>query len=148
MFGPPSDTQKFMLAALSSADNPRASYTPLEAQKLFFLLDKEASDLVGGTRFNFLPYDYGPFDKAVYEELDSLAMKGLVSVDRSGRYKRYSLTSNGLAEGAAEFGRLNPTAQQYIKDVANWLLTSTFQTIVSSIYARYPDMKVNSVFNR
>ena len=35
-------------------------------QKLLFLLDREAAEIVGGPHFRFVPYNYGPFDKGVY----------------------------------------------------------------------------------
>lgn len=139
------DRQRMMLSALSAAP-PNANFTPVEMQKMFFLLDKEAASFFGGPKFCFQPYDYGPFDRAVYDELDQLEALGFVTVDRTGRYKRYILTEAGRSVGEKHFVQYHPNFQAYARDVANWLLANSFHTIVSSIYARYPDMRANSVF--
>lgn len=76
------DRQMFMLAALAAAGES-AAFSPVQVQKLFFLLDREASHLTGGPHFAFRPYDYGPFDYAVYDEINELANRGLAEVDYS-----------------------------------------------------------------
>jgi hypothetical protein len=58
-----------VLSALA-AGGENATFLPVQVQKLFFLIDREASHLVGGRKFSFEPCDYGQFDSAVYEELD------------------------------------------------------------------------------
>ncbi len=63
--------RNLILAALA-AGGENASFTPAQAQKLFFLIDRKAASLVDGPHFDFQPYDYGPFDKAVYDELARL----------------------------------------------------------------------------
>jgi hypothetical protein len=45
----------------------------VQVQKLFFLLDENIAADLGGRQFSFEPYDYGPFDRAVYSELELLA---------------------------------------------------------------------------
>jgi hypothetical protein len=70
--------QEFMLAVLAAGNGE--AHTPVQAQKLFFLLDRTVPAGIGGPWFNFQPHDYGPFDKAVYEDLRALAAKGLVAI--------------------------------------------------------------------
>src|SRR5207248_1751684 len=72
------ERHNLVLAALA-AGGENASYWPVQVQKLLFLIDREASALVGGPHFDFKPYDYGPFDRAVYVELDALSAQGFVS---------------------------------------------------------------------
>lgn len=134
-----------ILAALAGGGS-NVAFTPVQVQKLFFLLDREAAHLVNGPHFNFQPYDYGPFDKAVYDSLNALATKGLVAILNNGRYRSYALTAKGFAEGQQRLSSLQPAAQNYISDLANWVRNLSFQQLVASIYQRYPDMKVNSVF--
>ena len=96
--------QKMMLAALAAESN--ASFAPVQVQKMFFLLDENIAGDMGGKLFSFEPYDYGPFDKAVYRELDSLSERGYVSVSRWGPSagdRRYLLTAAGEAEGRSHF---------------------------------------------
>jgi hypothetical protein len=75
-----------VLAALA-AGGENATYRPVQVQKLVFLIDREASRLVDGPHFGFQPYDYGPFDRAVYIELDSLHTQGLVNAQNTGGIK-------------------------------------------------------------
>jgi hypothetical protein len=47
-----------------------------KVQKLLFLIDREIPRLVGGPHFNFQSYDFGPFDRDVYDTLEALAAQG------------------------------------------------------------------------
>jgi hypothetical protein len=50
--------QHFMIAVMASQKN-QTGFLPVHVQKVFFLLDKEASNVTGGPYFSFKPYDYG-----------------------------------------------------------------------------------------
>ncbi|MET4802505.1 hypothetical protein [Bradyrhizobium sp. LB11.1] len=136
---------EMVLAALAAAGQ-NATFTPVQVQKLFFLLDKEAAHLLGGPYFQFAPHDYGPFDRAVYDELDGLAKNDLTIVQSTGRYRVYGLSQEGFQEGSKALDKFSGNAKSYVSDVANWVRRLTFEQLVASIYNRYPDMKVNSVF--
>lgn len=139
------DRQQIILAALAAAGE-NAMFSPVQVQKLFFLIDREAAQLVEGPHFNFSPYDYGPFDRAVYDELDGLAVAGLVETQKSGRYRRYALTPMGYETGVAKLNDLPPQASSFFRRAASWVQELSFQQLVAAIYNRYPDMKVNSIF--
>jgi uncharacterized protein len=136
---------EILLAGLA-AGGENATYTPVQVQKLFFLLDREASAALGGPFFKFVPYDYGPFDQAVYAGLDDLARRNLASVQNTGRYRVYGLSQSGQIEGRRLLETLQPAAREYLSNVARWVRQLTFQQLVASIYNRYPEMKANSVF--
>jgi uncharacterized protein len=138
------ERQDLVLAALA-AGGENASYWPVQVQKLLFLIDREASALVNGPHFDFKPYDYGPFDRAVYLELDSLAAQGLINIQNTGRYRVYSLTPEGYRQGSSNLSQVS-LARSYIEQAARWVRSLSFQQLVAAIYRRYPDMKVNSVF--
>src|SRR5271166_2558935 len=76
----------FMLAVLAAGNG--AAHTPVQVQKLFFLLDRKVSQQLGGPWFDFKASDYGPFDKAVYEELRSLSQQGLVTINAEPNARR------------------------------------------------------------
>ena len=77
--GPPSaKVQDIILAAM--ATEPDISFAPVQVQKLFFLIDQDVAGPVGGPFFNFEPYDYGPYDKDVYRQLEMLEVEGLVYI--------------------------------------------------------------------
>jgi uncharacterized protein YwgA len=134
-----------VLAALA-AGGENASYWPVQVQKLLFLIDREASALVGGPHFDFKPYDYGPFDRAVYLELDALSAQGLVATQNTGRYRIYSLSPEGYRRGVDRLRGLGVAARSYIEQAARWVRRLSFQQLVAAIYNKYPDMKVNSIF--
>lgn len=137
--------QTLVLAALY-AGNGTSDLTPVQAQKLFFLVDREAAQLCEGPHFNFEPYDYGPFDRAVYGELDLLSMTGDVEVDWSGQHRVYRLTEAGLQNAQAAFTSLGAEAQDYLARAKDWVKSLSFRDLVSAIYAAYPDTKAKSIF--
>lgn len=136
---------EILLAGLA-AGGENATYTPVQVQKLFFLLDREAAPALGGPFFNFVPYDYGPFDQGVYAGLDDLARRDLASIQNTGRYRVYGLSPGGQSEGRRILAAMQPATRDYVANVANWVRQLSFQQLVASIYNRYPDMKANSVF--
>ncbi len=141
------DQKSIVLAALSPARG--GTFSPVQVQKLLFLIDRNLGQRVEGPHFNFQPYDYGPFDSAVYGALSALAAAGLVEVlDEPGRsWKSYRLSDAGQAEGERILGAIGDTeASNYIAAVAAFVRRLSFTQLVSSIYKAYPDMKVNSVF--
>ena len=134
-----------VVMAAMAAGGTRAQFDPVRIQKLLFLVDREIPQFVEGPRFEFKPYDYGPFDKDVYQELDTLSIEGEVTIDHSARYRRYALTSSGHAQGEAMLAELPESVSLYLEDVAGWCLSRTFRQLLSAIYERYPDMAVNSI---
>jgi len=106
-----------------------------------------AADL-GGQQFSFEPYDYGPFDRAVYSELEALAQKGLVAIEVTpgASRRKFSLTPAGYDGGRAAFAQLGARAQDYLMRVSAWVRSLSFAELVGSIYKQYPSMKANSVF--
>lgn len=144
---PLSRRQELVLAALAARSG--ASFAPVQVQKLFFLIDANLADQIGGKQFKFEPYDYGPFDKEVYHELDSLMRSGLVQVSVMGTTagsRRYSLTPDGQDVGEGVLKTLNAKVQDYISRLIDWLRTLSFAELVGSIYQAYPEMRANSIF--
>lgn len=137
--------QKLVLAALY-AGSVDSDFSPVQVQKLFFLIDREASDVSGGPHFSFEPYDYGPFDQNVYTELDALSSLGDVEVDRSGSHRVYRLTQQGVERGQVEFAAMDAKAQDYLMRAKAWIKSLSFRDLVAAIYTAYPDTKEKSIF--
>jgi uncharacterized protein len=133
--------------ALGSAGG-QTPFTPVQVQKLFFLIDREIGPQIGGPHFAFAPYDYGPFDGNVYRELEALCRQGLVHIEPAGSLKYYSLTGAGLAAANAISRNEDFRTRDYIQRAAVWVRSLGFADLVSAIYRKYPDMQVNSVFQR
>lgn len=138
------DREDFMLAVLSAGKGQ--AYRPVQVQKLFFLIDKNIAELVEGPHFDFVPYDYGPFDKAVYEELNRLEKIADVELCPERTWNNYRLTAEGQKKGDKLHLFLDPSAQDYIKRASDFVTSISFTQLVSAIYKAYPDMRVNSVF--
>ena len=138
------ERRQFVLAALSPANG--GQHTPVQVQKLFFLLDREAAEMTGGPYFAFVPYDYGPFDSDVYTELRELSYEGKVEGVNNGHWTSYRLTALGQQEADMALAQLSPDAQDYIRRVSEFIRGLSFSELVRAIYRAYPDMKVNSVF--
>ena len=140
------DQRTFLQAAMSPAGD--GIYSPVQIQKLLFLIDKEIPELVEGPHFDFQPYHYGPFDKDVYSVLGSLAELGHVGLDRMmfPRLRSYALTSSGLLLGESAFRKFDPEARDFIKRSSEFVRQHTFSALVAAIYKAYPEMSANSVF--
>lgn len=136
---------EILLAGLA-AGGENANFTPVQVQKLFFLLDREAPHLLDGPHFRFEPYDYGPFDSAVYSGLEDLARRDLARVQNTGRYRVYGLSQRGYQEGIRLLNASPQNARSYLINVATWVRQLSFEQLVASIYNRYPEMKAKSVF--
>lgn len=140
------DRSSLVLAVLSLANG--GEFSPVQVQKLFFLVDKNISEYVEGPHFSFEPYDYGPFDKAMYQVIDELQTRGLVEICPVEDYRwcNYRLTEAGQKEGEEAFSKLPEKVMRYLRDLVKVVRSLSFTELVSAIYKAYPEMKVNSVF--
>lgn len=134
-----------VLAALAAT--PASVLRPVQVQKLFFLLDKKRESLGKKPRFEFRPYDYGPFDPEVYRELEALENAGLVTIETDWRgLRHYRLTPQGAKEGGRLLQQLDEAEREYAEKAGDWVSKQSFASLVAAIYQKYPEMKVNSVF--
>ena len=136
----------WLLLALDAAGSK--GLTPVQLQKTLFLLGKKMPDQVGTEFYDFKPYHYGPFDRAVYTDAEKLAATGRIEIEqREGEnFNRYIITR----DGEVDVSRLAYEAKdvfEYLKDkLLPWIRSQTFQSLVSAIYAEYPEMRKHSVF--
>src|SRR5438128_9635015 len=71
-----------LMAIVGSADG--GAFSPVQLQKAVFLISRNCPGVFdAGSTFNFAPYDYGPFDRAVYDEANALEAAGLLRVENS-----------------------------------------------------------------
>lgn len=138
------DQREIVLAGLAPAQG--AQHSPVQVQKLFFLIDENIPDLVDGPHFEFAPYNYGPFDKTVYEVLVKLAGEGVVDLTAEQRWVNYRLTVAGQKLADQLFDELPEEAKAFIAEASDFVRKLSFTQLVSSIYKAYPRMRANSVF--
>jgi hypothetical protein len=122
--------------------------TPVQIQKAMFLMGMEAKKLVGPGFYQFVPYNYGPFDANVYHDLDGLVLKGMVTAESfPGRsWKMYNVTAAGLVAANRVRSSANETAVDFLGKVVEWVSSMSFPQLVRAIYAKYPAFRANSVF--
>ncbi len=130
---------EFVVAAFA-AGGRGVALDPLQAQKLLFLINREVSKRIGGPFFDFQPYYNGPFDWAVFNEIDSLVAGGDITSDLSGRYPRFLLTEAGYQRGVSVLGRLPDPTAGYFGRVGVWVRLVSDRETLAAIYAEYPDM--------
>ncbi len=139
--------EHLVLAALSPAK--RGAFSPVQVQKLLFLIEENLSDDVGGKCFDFVPYDYGPFDKDVYKVLEDLKEQGNAEIMDTPwhRPREYRLTGQGQGLGDQYLEKIfDKAAQDYVVRLVEFVRSVSFPDLVAAIYREYPDMSINSVF--
>ncbi len=138
------ERSEIVLAALAAGEGK--SHTPVQIQKLLFLIDREIPELVGGPHFNFEPYHYGPFDRNVYVELDELAEKDYLVVSGDRGWRTYQLTPEGQRIGKGLLEQLPIDTRSYVKKISRFVRQLSFSQLVSAIYKGFPEMRSRSVF--
>lgn len=121
-------------------------HTPVQVQKLLFIIDKEIAKLVKEPYFDFQAYYYGPFDKTVYDELIKLVFEGYVDIIPEHTWLSYRLTEIGQEVDEKILDSLQANAQEYIKQASEFVRSLSFAQLLSAIYKAYPEMQENSVF--
>jgi uncharacterized protein len=136
--------QKDLVLACMLAANGE-SYQPVQIQKLIFLFQERTQN---GKIFDFVPFDYGPYDPAIYHRLEELSDAGIVEIIGGpfAKYRLYKLTSIGNDKAKTEFNKLLPKEQEYLKRLSEWVRSLSFAQLVGAIYNEYPAMRQNSVF--
>lgn len=144
----PLSNKDWLLISLAASKLGRM--TPVQVQKTLFLLGKEAPKHVGPDFYQFEPYDYGPFNSTVYRDLESLAEDGAIAVEPMPmqRWPIYAITPAGEQRAAVAKQHLEAKTVEFVSAVVNWVTSLNFPDLVRAIYARYPDFKVKSVFNK
>ena len=139
------EKKDFVLGVLASSNG--AVHTPVQVQKLFFMVDKKISTAIGGPYFNFIPYDYGPFDIEIYNVLKQLREEGDAETLYSfSGFRHYKLTAQGQKKGEDILKTWDKKVSDYIAELSKWVRSLSFAELVSAIYKSYPEMKANSVF--
>ena len=138
--------QDWLLLALSKS--PGGAMSPVQIQKALFLFGQEVGDSIGTEFYSFEPYDYGPFDAAIYVDLRRMTSVGHVRGEWSpGRsWKNYAIT--GLGRNAVLVLEHDADARlaEFLGRTAVWVKGRSFSDLLRSVYAAYPEFAVNSVF--
>lgn len=122
-------------------------------QKLMFLLQQQLNEEGGDLpwEYTFEAYDYGPFAKALYHDIDYLRRSGLLAeqerhIDTDVKQYDYKLTQEGSdlveeareAIGLEELLREAETIKQEFNDMR-------LDELIDYVYSEYPEFAKNSV---
>jgi len=120
--------------------------SPVQLQKSLFLLRMEVPE-VRADYYEFIPHNYGPFSKQIYEDAEQLGARGLVAIERDPQSLAISKITAAGELRVAEIARdASPRARDYLRSAVEWTQKQTFSGLVRAIYAKYPDYRINSVF--
>lgn len=140
---------EYVLIGLAPAQG--RPHTPVQVQKLFFLLQEkgQASPSLGGTYFDFQPCHFGPYDKDIYSELENLTQQGWIEISFTpSGIRQYRLTPVGQEQADILLKQLDARSRKFVQKISRWILEKDFFQLVQAIYRAFPRMAENSVFQR
>lgn len=143
----PLSREQVLLSMVAMVDG--AALTPVQIQKALFLAtDKASRAFARNSRYDFQPYDYGPFDRQVYVDAEDLSRQGLMSIvpGPENRWNTYAATPEGVTRGRQYLRQLNNEQREILERILDVVRSLSFTELVSAIYRAYPPMRVNSVF--
>jgi uncharacterized protein len=119
--------------------------SPVQLQKSLFLLGMEVQE-VRADYYDFFPHNYGPFSKQIYVDAELMADIGLIAIERQQSYSTYLITPAGQARIEQIRQEIPPRGFQYLQTAVEWAQKQSFSGLVRAIYDKYPEFRVNSVF--
>jgi len=138
------DEEDLILLITSGATGPY-KLDPIRIMKSAFIVSQRGAK-EWKSLFNFKPYDYGPFDPAVYRTLESLSAKNLIEELKDvGRYPYYRLTEAG-SKRVEELTADHKLELKWLKGVGQYVTAKSFERLLKEIYAEFPAFAEKSVF--
>jgi len=149
--------RKLLPLALMYANDGEPIEGRTRLQKMVFLMQQELKQRgqsgAVGTEYDFIPYDYGPFSKELYDDLDAMIDQEFVDDTeeplRSGKVKYiYEIEGDGedLVDSEKETWEdadaIMQLAQEIKEDYNDMLLSE----LIEYVYSEYPDYAERSVY--
>ena len=120
--------------------------SPVQLQKVAFLVGQECHDDVPSDYYQFVPFDYGPFCKDIYRDVEELERRGHIVVDASAPAARKEYRAT-FRSSSIDLSHVPASVGEYISRAVEWAKPLSFRELVSAIYEAYPAYRANSVFN-
>ncbi|MBI1657680.1 MAG: hypothetical protein IS632_02745 [Thaumarchaeota archaeon] len=137
-----------LLLAFANSCSPIMGRTRF--QKMIFLLQAKQAGTNARTDFNFVPYDYGPYSKALQLDVNRLIEHDLLEEEPtkgpSGKYMyRYRITEKGkmlvdrlLTEPAYREHQFEAILRR-LEEIKSDINGKDLDALLREIYARYPE---------
>ena len=140
------DRKDIVLIVIESASDEGLS--PLQLQKGLFIIGQSQLNGLPLDFYAFRPYNYGPFCEEIYHDTDTLVEEGMVfNIPVAGQsWSKYVITLKGQTRGEEIKKENNIGLVEYINDTVQWVKSLDFSELLRAIYAKYPEYRVNSVF--
>lgn len=134
-------------------ENPIEGRTRL--QKMVFVIQQELDDrLREDQKYEFFPFDYGPFSKELAEDINEMIEAGLIDEDEEvyndeGDLKyEYTIESQGKSALAQE--RDSEIAQQVLETARRikqrFNEDLSLPEVIDEVYSEYPDYAEHSIY--
>lgn len=121
-------------------------WTQIPFNKATFLLSK--SDLeFSGLDYAFEPYNYGPWDPQVTDDLDSLVKQGCLTMHpiSYSRGIEYRLTDWGRRRVEQQAHEVSDVQRKVIVTIATRVTAKHYTDMLRDLYAEYPAVAKNSI---
>jgi hypothetical protein len=145
---PALDARERLLLLFLAADP--AALDPVRIQKGMFILAQRTPGewLSSDARYEFEPYNYGPFAKAIYGDLHALRMNGYLKTEPSWNraWVFHSITEAGIQRAREEGAEVDPRLLDYVGAVRRFVTDRSFRELLDAVYDEFPMYAVNSVF--
>jgi uncharacterized protein YwgA len=122
---------------------------PVRIQKGMFLFAQEA-DAPAEERYDFQPYNYGPYSFDLRNDLRQLVVEGLATEEPVPGYtwSRYRLTTEGMHKAKNMRDTADHDVAQKLFDIKQSVTGKSFNTLLRDVYDDYPEFATNSIFRR
>ena len=133
---------------LTVAASEGSGLTPVQLQKALFLIGESKLPGLPVDYYQFIPYNYGPFQSDIYTDADELSAEGhLAQISVPGRpWSIYQTTSPGQERARQIESECQPALASHVRDLVEWVKSLSFSELLRAIYAQYPEFRRNSVF--
>lgn len=142
--------------ALAYANDQKPVRGRTRLQKMVFLMQKdledEGFDLTGRDQYQFMAYDYGPFSKTLYDDIDLLEEQHLIHEDEQEFdgdkvIYEYKIEEDGIQ--SLEERLTDDQVQQLVnkaQEIKEQYNEMSLQKLIDKVYSQYPDYAKNSQF--
>lgn len=137
--------QDYLILFLGFPEGPYPT-DQIRVMKGLFLFSQEgpaeAHDL-----YEFVPYDFGPFDTGVYRDLDEIRDQGLLTIVESSSTSQciYGLTPAGRTRYADLEERTSLHITDQLGEIKTLVTSLSFTNLLRHVYAKYPESAKNTV---
>lgn len=116
-------------------------------QKLIFLIERK----LDSNEYNFIPYDYGPFSKELYKDIDDLISEKYIE-EIHEKFEgdilfKYRLTPDGkkLIRKLLQSPEIKKKFHTIEKVKSNYCYLNLHE-LIEKVYAEYPEYAENSIY--